>query len=294
MTKISVITSLFNCEKYLMGYFAAVEKIENKEECEFLLLHNAPRNNELSIIKSQIEDKPWFRHIIITEQEGLYATWNRGVKLSNGIYCAVWNVDDIRYSDSLDLQAQELDKDPNYGLVTGYLNGTNVYGETGSVLYKHDSMDKEPLEVYRSCLVGCFPMWRKSVHIKTGFFDEQFKCVSDFDFQIRVALHYKIRRVNKSLGVYLENDPNKISSNGLQKTENNVIYLRYGVYEKVILHLVARSLKTNNKNIMINYGQVKDIAIKIPFNYSYRIKGLLYSFFMTPVHIAREIYHSIK
>lgn len=294
MIKISIITSLFNCEKYLVGYFAAVEQIENKEECEFLLLHNAPKNNELNIIKSQIEGKPWFRHILITEQEGLYATWNRAVKLSKGIYCAVWNVDDIRYSDSLYQQAAELDKDPSYGLVTGYLNGTNIYGESGNIFYKHDSMDREPLEVYRSCLVGCFPMWRRSVHEQIGFFDEQFKCVSDFDFQIRVALHYKIRRVNKSLGVYLENDPNKISSNGLQKAENNLIYLRYGVYEKVMFHLVVSSLKKYKKNTILNYGQVKDITVEIPFTYSYRIKGLIYSFFAAPLHIARDIYHSIK
>jgi glycosyltransferase involved in cell wall biosynthesis len=291
MIKISVITSLYNCSKYLPGYFEAVEKIPNKEECEFLLLHNAPQTDEIEIINRNIEGKAWFRYIVIKQQEGLYVTWNRGVSMSKGEYCAVWNVDDIRFPDSLYLQAKILDENKKCGLVTGYVNGTDVYGELGNRFYKHDIMIKDPLEVFRSCLVGCFPMWRKSVHETIGYFDEQFICVSDFDFQIRVAMHFEFRCVPQSLGTYLENDPNKISSNRAQGIENNLIYIRYGAYENIILHKMPASLKRYNKNALINFGKTYDLKNEMPFNFRHRIEGVGIAILRWPIHIARDIYH---
>lgn len=294
MLKISVITSLFNCEKYLTGYFEAVERIVNKEECEFLLLHNAPRKDELEIVERNIEGKTYFRHVIIEQREGLYSTWNRGVNLSKGRYCAVWNVDDVRFPDSLLLQARVLDEDKGCGLVTGHLNGTDVYGEPGKRFYKHDRMDNDPLEAFRSCLVGCFPMWRKEIHEKIGYFDEQFKCVSDYDFQIRAVINYRFCCVNESLGIYLENVPGKISSNGEQKLENNLLYLRYGIYEKVILHLAPASLRRYSKNTIVNFGKSYDLKPELPFSSADKIKGLFLALLRWPIHIARDVYHTFK
>ena len=50
-TKVTIIKSLYNCQKYLSGYFEAVEGIVNKEDCEFLLLHNAPTKDELESLQ---------------------------------------------------------------------------------------------------------------------------------------------------------------------------------------------------------------------------------------------------
>ena len=294
MIKISVITSLYNCINYLKGYFEAVEKIVNKEECEYLLLHNAPKEEELRIIEKEIQGKPWFQHIIIDEREGLYKTWNRGIKLSQGKYCAVWNVDDIRFPDSFVLQLKALDDQPECGLVTGHNNATDVYGEIGNRISKHDRFERIPQEAYRSCLVGCFPMWRKSVHNTVGYFDEQFKCVSDFDFQIRVALKFKMYCVTQSLGVYLENDPNKISNNGLQIYENNIIYLRYGVYEKLVLHKLKTSLKRYKIKSFINFSKKIDLNIQKPFSIKYQLCGIFTSLLMLPKFVAQDIYHSIN
>ncbi|GHV29976.1 hypothetical protein FACS1894177_01770 [Bacteroidia bacterium] len=40
-------------------------------------------------------------------------------------------------------------------------------------------------------------------------------------------------KVEKLLGIYLEDRPEKLSYNGLQTLENNVIHLRYGGYENL-------------------------------------------------------------
>ena len=211
MIKISVITSLYNCGKYLSGYFNAVEKIINKEDCEFLLLHNKPTEEELNIIKESIQDKPHFKHIIIPEREGLYSTWNRGIKMAKGEYCTVWNVDDIRFPDSIFSQAKALDENPAAAIAYGDIFVSVKYGGKSEKLYKHPVWQNNREEFYRSYLMSCFQMWRKSIHADIGYYDEQFKCVGDFDFQIRCALKYPFVKVQNPLGIYLEDQQDKLS-----------------------------------------------------------------------------------
>ena len=65
MKKITVLTSLYKCEKYLQGYFDWVRRIDNPEEVEILLLHNAPTKAELDIMQQNMflenlrKTEPW-------------------------------------------------------------------------------------------------------------------------------------------------------------------------------------------------------------------------------------------
>ncbi|MCL1934362.1 MAG: hypothetical protein FWF53_11195, partial [Candidatus Azobacteroides sp.] len=52
--KISILTSLYNCENFLQDYFEALAKIEGKEQIEVLLLHNAPQEKELAVIAEHL------------------------------------------------------------------------------------------------------------------------------------------------------------------------------------------------------------------------------------------------
>jgi len=292
--RISVITSLYNCTKYLQGYFDAVDKIENKTECEFILLHNAPQKEELEIIEQKINGKPWFRHIIINKREGLYFTWNRGIQLSQGTYCAVWNVDDIRFPDSLFLQAKNLEENPNSGLVIGDIYGTDTYGKGSDRYYNNEHIIKNQNELYRSCIITCFPMWKREIHEAIGFFDEQFICAGDFDFQIRVARRYEVEYVNKPLGIYLENTRSKLSNNEMHEIENNIIYLRYGAYEKLVLHKVPAAIKRYSTNSIINFSEATTLTTNGYFTKVHKIIGLFVSFVISPYHLLRSLYHYFK
>src|SRR5436190_2118038 len=103
--RISVITSLYRCQQYLKAYLEAAALIDHPEDVEILLLHNEPLPEELQIIESlQHSVKVSLRHIIVSEREGLYATWNRGLREVRGEFIAIWNVDDVRTPFSLDSQ----------------------------------------------------------------------------------------------------------------------------------------------------------------------------------------------
>lgn len=285
--KITVITSLYKCEKYLEGFFLAVDQIINKNECEFLLLHNAPQENELEIIKKNIKDKNWFRHIIIEQREGLYTTWNRGIKMSNGEYCTVWNVDDIRFPDSIFSQAKALDENPLTAIAYGDIFMSVKYGEKSEKLYKFPEWIDNREEFYKSYLMSCFQMWRKAIHRDIGYYDEQFKCVGDFDFQIRSALKYPFTKVQNPLGIYLEGQQDKLSYSGLQTIENCMVYMRYGVYEKIELFYLFKSLSLYKNKYYLFFGEWHKNSLKSPISKIYRLKGIFISIFKFPLQVTK-------
>jgi glycosyltransferase involved in cell wall biosynthesis len=273
MKKISVLTSLYNCENFLSDYLNALAQIEGKEQIEVLLLHNDPQETELKILKEHLPKLDFVRHILIPEREGLYKTWNRGIQLAEGKYITVWNVDDVRFPDSILQQAEALDKNPDAVIAYGDIWVSDHYGVCGSKK-TNSPLDNYKKDFLKSYYISCFQMWRKSLHQTIGYYDEQFKCAGDFDFQVRAAMHFPFVKTKEPLGIYLEDQPHKLSSNGLQELENNIIYLRYGVYEKVYFFNACLSLKKYKKDALLFFNEWNHFTEQKAFHFLYRMRGL--------------------
>ena len=232
MKKITVLTSLYKCERYLQAYFDRIRQIDNQEEIEILLLHNAPSQEELDIVQQNISELPCIRHIIISKLEGLYITWNRGIHLAEGKYICIWNVDDIRFSNSLSLQAETLEQNPDILLTYCDFYLMFQYGNISNEKVINEDFSLKASAFFNTHQIGCFPMWRKTLHEQLGYFDEQFFLVADFDFQIRIARTGKIKKTEGVLGAYLDDVPEKLSSNSKRQIiERNTLYLRYAIWE---------------------------------------------------------------
>ncbi|SHE35486.1 Glycosyltransferase involved in cell wall bisynthesis [Bacteroides luti] len=295
--KITVLTSLFNCSKYLEGYFNCLSKLNNTQNIEVLLLHNAPSNEEMAIISKYLPSLSFVKHIIISEREGLYRTWNRGIDLANGEYICVWNVDDIRTPNSIIDQAETLDKNPNTDLTYGDFYYMFKYPEPSDILVVNKDFSINKNSFFRTHQIGCFPMWRKRIHDKLGFFDEQFKLVSDFDFQIRVARTSQIVKTNNIVGYYLENVPEKLSSNlWIQIIERNALYLRYGMFDLINWLTIFPILKKYEITHLSYYGK-KESLFKKKYLYNIfiitRIPLFILSIFRQPRFIFAYIKHNI-
>lgn len=295
--KITVLTSLFNCIKYLDGYFNCLSKLNNTQNIEVLLLHNAPSNEEMAIIYEWIPSLSFVKHIIIPEREGLYTTWNRGIDIANGEYVCVWNVDDIRTPNSIIDQAETLDKNPNADLTYGDFYYMFKYPEPSDILVVNKDFSINKKSFFRSHQIGCFPMWRKQIHDKIGFFDEQFELVADFDFQIRAARTCNIIKTNKITGYYLEYAPEKLSSNSwAQNIERNVLYMRYGVFDLFNWLTIISILKKYKINSLYYNSCKNNISDQF---YSYilfivsRVPLLLLSIFRQPRFIMAFIKHNL-
>jgi len=288
--KISVLTSLYNCENFLQDYFNALIKIEGKEQIEVLLLHNAPKEKELEIITQNLPLFDFVRHIIIPKRETLYSTWNRGIELSEGEYITVWNVDDVRFPGSILQQADALDKNLQAAIAYGDIWLSRQYGICGSKrtycpAYSDLSHKRFLLEYH----ITCFQMWRKSIHQFVGYYDEQFKCIADFDFQIRVVLHFPLVKVENPLGIYLEDQPHKLSANGLQPIEHNVLYLRYRNCQSLNFFLLPETKKHYQAKRVLFFGEWKDFTEASPFSWYYKLQGVVLAGFRSFYWLIKQI-----
>lgn len=290
MSKVTVLVSLYRCIDFIESFLQHASAIVNKDEIEFLLLHNDPQPAETAIIDRHIGQFKDMKHIRIVEREGLYKTWNRGIKLATGDYITIWNVDDIRFPDSILRQAQALDHHPAAAVAYGDMYGSKVYGTHAGKLYQHPEWTEQPNEFFQSYVMSCFQMWRKSIHQEVGFYDEQFKCVGDFDFQVRVALRYPFVKVKEPLGIYLEDLPHKLSSSSVQSLENNIVYARYGAYKKIQLPFLRSSLRKYRRHAFLFFDQWVKNTEKSPFPYGYRFAGAAESVLRAPLYMARSIF----
>lgn len=299
MIKTTVITSLYRCSKYLNTYLEHAKKITNPQEIEILLLHNDPIKEELDIIEKEIENVSYIKHIIIPQREGLYATWNRGIKLAQGEYCTIWNVDDIRTPDSLKIQAEALDQNPNTAISYGNYILTQKHGDTFGSFVDETDFNIQPQEAKVSHIVGCFPMWRKSIHTQIGYFDEQFRLVADYEFQIRAAHSYPLIKVNHLLGYFLQGDGSEgrlSQKTDLQNSERTAVEIRYGIYYKMDLLFYKSAKKAYNINSVSSYGEQTTIDTFIP-NYKalkcHKKKHLFIALLRLPFNLMKHLKHSI-
>ena len=263
--KISVITSLYNCEAYLHGFFEAFLKIININEVELVIIHNDPSSVEKKIIQQRIRDLYHYQYITV-QRENLYKSWNRAILKSSGKYLAMWNVDDVRDKDCLAEQAQYLDSHSNTAIVSGdYIKVFN-YGDKKGVL-KRDHVIKNKFTGITKFNNGCFLMWRREIHDEIGYFDEQFRVGGDWEFWMRITAKYKAGRIDKLLGYYLKAENQGISKTDAKVfTENYVIKVRYYRYFLInIYFMLFQYLK--KKNIYIrkiqNFGQYNNLNCRV-------------------------------
>ena len=294
-TKISVLTSMYRCSKYMEGFFDHANAIANKDEVEILLLLNDPQPEEEEIIRRRIAGQPHYRYIPVPERESLYATWNRGIRLAKGKYIANWNIDDIRFPDSLEKQAKILDENPEIMLAYGDYYLSHCYGEEPFRLYHELVYEGNEIEATVSHIVGCFLMWRKDIHEEIGFFDEQFKLVGDYEFQIRCALRYPLKKAKAPLGVFFvgEVGGSRLSNQSeRQGAERTCVERRYGIWYKMNLLCYFASRKMQADTLFF-FGEMHPVTKYVQNYYRFhdwkKLMGIIVALAILPRNMARYL-----
>ena len=249
---ISTITPCFKMGSYLKLFLEKLPKQTFFNNLEVVLDHNEPSSVELGWVREFQKKYPnRLKHIIIPKVDPIGVSMNRCIRSSSADVLAMWNVDDIRTDDSIEIQYSALCKEANIGIVYGdFIITPSFGGEKGRLVQCEEKIDQD--EFTRSMLFGPFFMFKKELCQKAGFIDEQLKSGADFDFSIRLALHSAANRVGL-LGYYLnEGKGASTRPNSLQPLERTVIELRYGIYDKIDYDYAVKAIKYNIDHIINN------------------------------------------
>jgi glycosyltransferase involved in cell wall biosynthesis len=225
--KISILTSVFNCDKFMAGFLDSIEsQTVFTNQCELLLLDCGPSPcmvPELKIAKRVFYN---IKYAHLDKDPGLYEAWNTLLKHhAEGEYITNANTDDRQAPWSLEVMAAELDANPDIDLVYGRVLVTDKENET----FFRNTASQEWLcnefsinDLITNNSPHCQPMWRKSLHDRFGYFDSKYSSAADSEFWLRCATGgAKFKKINKQLGLYYVN-PQGIST----KKENFIKSMR--------------------------------------------------------------------
>ena len=130
--------------------------------------------------------------------------WNLAIERAKGDYLVTANCDDRFHLDGLKTLQDAFTDD--IGLVF-----SRVDIQTDNEIYVWKRLDHRTGEVHnikdileKRCIVGPMPMWRKSIHIDIGYFDETYTVAADYDMWLRMArAGVRFSYLDESCGVYM-------------------------------------------------------------------------------------------
>lgn len=242
MISVSTITSCFRGERYLAKFLESVVAQTIFDEIEVVLVHNEPSEYELELVRDFQAHYPGrLQHLVVQSVEPLGASWNRSWRAARGHYVCIWNVDDLRTSDSLQCQRDALGVNPDAALVYGDFQTVSEFGKSDGPII--DTPEFDPNEFTRGFPIGPFPMWRRAIGEQVGYFDEQLRSGADFDLAVRIALNFRMRRVPNLLGYFTDAGIGLGTGSLFQPIERTVIELRYGIYDKIDYDYLPRAAR---------------------------------------------------
>lgn len=246
MKKVSTITPSYKSEKYLKGFLSSVAK-QTYKNIEIVLDHNEPTDREINTIKKFNKKYNNIQQTIIQKVDPIGVSMNRCINKSTGEYLCIWNVDDLRTPNSIELMANVLDERKDIDIVIGkYIIVNKFKSKKGNTI---DESTRPPQDFMSGMLLGPFFMFRKKILQETGKFDEQFYSGNDYDLAMRLVRNGNYYFLDEVLGYYLnEGKGLSTKSESLQPLERTAIELRYNLppLDKTLIKKASESYDIEN------------------------------------------------
>lgn len=228
MTKVSTISPSYKTSSYLKGFLKSI-KSQSHKNFEVILDHNEPSTAEVELIKKfNKRNNNIIKHNIVEKVDPIGVSMNRCIDTASGEYLCIWNIDDLRTPNSIELMANVLDDRKDIDIVVGkYLIVNKFKSKKGKIV---DESKRSDLDFKTGMLLGPFFMFRKSLLEKTGKFDEQLIQGNDYDLAMRLVREGNYYCLDNLIGYYLDEGKGlSTKKDSIQPLERTAIELRYKV-----------------------------------------------------------------
>ena len=232
---------------------------QTHNDLEIVLDHNDPSDEEVKMVEEYNEQYDNILHIKVEGVDPIGTSMNRCIEYATGDYLCIWNVDDLRTPDSIEVMANALDENPDVDFVYGnYVIVPRFGGTEGQYV---DETGRED-ELTTGMILGPYFMFRKSILEKSGVFDEQLVQGADYDLALRLAMNGKGLHLPINLGYYLnEGLGQSTKPNSKQPIERTVIELRYNI-RVLEPHLVPYTREYDVDNIIVDEEKIPVSTLK--------------------------------
>ncbi|MFL2913444.1 MAG: glycosyltransferase [Opitutales bacterium] len=221
---VSAIVSTYQSEEYITECLNDLVKqtLFKKNKLEIIVIDSASPESEGDIVKHYQVKYSNIKYLRTPYREGMYQSWNRGIQIAKGRFLTNANTDDRHEKDYLEKLADALERDDNSVIAYG---DSRMTGPCHKLFQKSDFRNREffapSLLLYN--LFGYQPMWKSSLHSKIGYFNEDLKKASDYDFGLRAATAGKAVYVKEAFGtIYWGEDTQTLTDSTMIREINQI------------------------------------------------------------------------
>jgi glycosyltransferase involved in cell wall biosynthesis len=181
-----------------------------RDYCELIIVDADSPDNEFEVIDRFCRQHKSIRYQRVNNRIGIYEAWNIAVKLARGEYLTNTNLDDLRRSDSLELQAAVLDNlsfvDVVYQDFYYSFDPRLTFQEIARFGYKSNLPIITVHNMMNFNSPHNAPMWRKRLHDAHGLFDASYRSAGDYEFWMRcLAAKRVFYKINDPHVAYYQN-----------------------------------------------------------------------------------------
>lgn len=218
---VSIITSLYNGERYIERFLAMVIGQSIFHRCELIIIDANSKDNSKETIEAYAKKFQNIKYVQLPLTVTVYQAWNLAIQLSRSKYITNWNVDDIREERSLELQVGFLDDNHNasvtYQDVFYTLDYDLEYSEIEAINLRTRLPNQIGLEIFDYNIPHNAPMWRRELHDDIGFFEPTFLSAGDWEFWLRCFCAGKSFLKNPTMHVAYYFNPDGLSTSKCSK-----------------------------------------------------------------------------
>jgi glycosyltransferase involved in cell wall biosynthesis len=243
--QVSLISSVFDADRFLEHFLVNMAAIEGYDQCQHFLIRAGSPGDEHEALMAHAARHPGAVYVNLPQDPGLYETWNMAVTLAAGQYLSNANVDDRRHPEQVRRLGELLAQNPDADVASGALRVTSTANQdwegSDSCPVWYDDRDELDYPVSRLIerhrggkLVArnrphCMPLWRRSLHLLHGFFDEQqYGPSADWEMWLRCgAGGSRFCRTAQPLGLYLKHAESYWRRDSSARRFDERIKLRY-------------------------------------------------------------------
>jgi glycosyltransferase involved in cell wall biosynthesis len=248
---ISVIITTYNRLNFLKTAIKSVLS-QSYKDYELIVVDDGSNDGTEEYIKKHHQNHIKF---IYQNNSGISSARNTGLKYAKGTYIAFLDADDQWKKNKLQIQYNEIIKNPNIAL-----NYTDeIWLRNDKFLNQKNIHRKYSGWIFSKCLPLCIispssALIKKNIFDDIGYFDETMEVCEDYDLWLRITLKYPVQFIEKKLII-------KYGGHNDQLSKKYFGMDRFRIYS--LLKLLKRTdINKNNKLLIVNEIRKKYKVIK--------------------------------
>lgn len=260
---VSVLMTAYNREKYI-GY--AIESVLASTYTYFeLIIVDDCSNDQTVAIANGFKEQDSRVHVFVNKKNlGDYPNRNKAASYANGKYLKYLDSDDIMAPNCLGRMVHEMEthNDCVFGISSRSIDTPEVHQPLDA--YKIHFFERGILDISPSGSIIRNDIFKK----ENGFWE--LRCISDFEFWLRLSLKYPMIELEKNLIFWREHDQQEIKLGNIEYLKHSLSILTEKVSESQLTISEKKQIIQTKKKETIRYllknifntGLKKSIEIK--------------------------------